>query len=432
MTLYHALLLGLVQGLTEFLPISSSGHLVLMQTYFGLQLPASALQHFDIVLHAGSLVAITIYFWKTWMRLLRHPFKKEKDGGPPLLLVLVAASVPLGVVGYLSADWIQLNTHTPLFVAFGFIFTGLFLITSGWFESRFAAKESFGWKQALGSGIGQALGVLPGFSRSGLTIASGRLMGLSAVRATEFAFLLAAPALTGALLYTLSTGREALLQIGGIYLLVGFMASLVSSIAVMHFFLRTIRRYGVWMWAAYLFVAAALIIGDEMLPLLNELPKIGENLDMRVIVGILFIAMLLEAAPFTSLFTPGFATMVAVGVLLHDQPANIAACIPIATAALVLGNMLGYVPARQARLKIRWKEGANQKLTKAQHFFKKWGVAAVFFGSWYGPTRSVISVAAGLGNMRPVPFIIAVTLGSLVWVTVALGLSSMIASGILL
>jgi undecaprenyl-diphosphatase len=432
MTLYHALLLGLVQGLTEFLPVSSSGHLVLLQTYFGLQLESAVLQHFDIVLHAGSLVAILLYFSKTWLRILHHPFRKEKDGGPPLLLVLTIASVPLGITGYLSAEWIERSSRTPLFVAFGFIFTGAFLITSGWFESRFASKETVGWKQALGSGIGQAIGVLPGFSRSGMTISSARLMGLSATRATELAFLLGAPALSGALLYTLGSGQEAVLSLGKTHLLVGLTTSLFSSLAVIHFFLRTIRCYGVWMWAAYLFVAAALIIGDEMMPFVHELPEIGKNLDMRILAGALFIALFLEAAPFTSLFTPGFATMVAVGVLLRDQPMNILSCIVIGSSGLLLGNLLGYIPARQARLNVRWKEKTDRKLTQAQHFFRKWGIAAVFCGNFYGPTRSVLSIAAGLSNMRPLPYIVTVLFGSLAWVSITLILSSKIASWVLL
>lgn len=263
MTLYQALLLGFAQGLTEFLPISSSGHLVLMQTFLDVELNTEVLQHFDIVLHAGSLIAIALYFWKTWMRILLHPFKRENDGSPPLLILLIAVSVPLGIIGFLSADWIQANTRTPLFVAFGFICTGSLLIASEKLGSR--TQESIGWKQALGAGTVQVLGMLPGFSRSGMTISGGRFAGLSAVRATEFAFMLGAPALGGALLYTLSNGREALLQIDQTILLAGFCVSLLSSIAVMYFFIHTIRRYGVAVWSVYLFALAALIIGSEML-----------------------------------------------------------------------------------------------------------------------------------------------------------------------
>lgn len=266
MSLYNSLLLGLTQGLTEFLPISSSGHLVLMQHYLGLSLDSAVLQHFDIVLHAGSLIAIIIYFRKTLGNILRAPLQKEPDGSPPLLLLLLAATIPLAITGLIAYEWIEANARTPLFVAFGFLATGSLLIASGWYESRFSAKESIGWKQAVGASVGQALAVLPGFSRSGLTIASGRLMGATATRATEFAFLLGIPALSGALLLTLRSGTAELMTIGWTPLLVGFMSSAISSIVVIHTFLATIRRYGIWMWSLYLFVAAALIIADEMLP----------------------------------------------------------------------------------------------------------------------------------------------------------------------
>lgn len=416
MSLYDAYLLGIIQGITEFLPISSSGHLVLMEHYLGVAIDPSMLLSFDIALHGGSLIAILLYFGKTWIQILTAPFKKQNDGSPPLLLLLIVATIPIGIAGYYSADWLEANTRTPMFVAFGFIFTGLFLIVSSWFESRFAAKESVGWKQALGASIGQALAVFPGFSRSGLTIASGRLMGLTATGATAFAFLLGAPALGGALIYALTSGSSDLALIGSLPLLVGFTASAVSSIAVIHFFLSTIRRYGIWMWSVYLFLAAALIISDEMMPFIIALPDVIETLDIRVIAGALFLAMLLESVPFTSFFVPGISTLIVATLFLKDDPKNIIALIPIAATGLIIGHLLAYIPARQARAQVRWKEKADARLTRAQHFFKKWGIYAVFFGGWYAPIRPWISIAAGISNMRPVPYLFSMVFGSVVLV----------------
>jgi membrane protein DedA with SNARE-associated domain len=313
-----------------------------------------------------------------------------------------------------------MHTRTPIFVSFGFIFTGIFLIVSGWYESRFAGKESIGWKQAVGSGIGQALAVLPGFSRSGLTIASGRLMGLSAKRATEFAFMLGAPALSGALIFTLSTGSSDLATIGKIQIIVGFACSLASSLLAIHFLIRTIKRYGMWIWSLYLFLAASLIIADEMMPFVEALPKIGVAMDLRILAGTLFIALFLEAIPVTSAFVPGFTTMIAVIAIIGDDPWALAAFIPIGTMGLILGNLLGYIPARQASVKVRWSESADQKLFKAHKFFRKWGILAVFFGGWWGPIRPFISIAAGLSNMRPTRYIVTMALGSLTWVTLVL------------
>ncbi len=416
MSLYDAYLLGIIQGITEFLPISSSGHLVLMEHYLGVAIDPSMLLSFDIALHGGSLIAILLYFGKAWIEIISAPFRKQHDGSPPLLLLLIVATIPIGIAGYYSADWLEANTRTPMFVAFGFVFTGLFLIVSSWFESRFAARESVGWKQSLGAGIGQALAVFPGFSRSGLTIASGRLMGLTAHSATAFAFLLGAPALGGALVYAFTSGSTDLATIGKLPLLVGFTASTVSSIAVIHFFLSTIRKYGIWMWSVYLFLAAALIISDEMMPFITALPDVIDTFDARVIVGALFLAMLLESVPLTSFFVPGISTLMVVTLFLKDDPKNLIACIPIATAGLIVGHLLSYIPARQARIQVRWKEKADERLTRAQRFFKKWGIYAVFFGGWYAPIRPWVSIAAGISKMRPLPYLLSMVFGSVVLV----------------
>lgn len=424
MSLYNSFILGIIQGITEFLPISSDGHLVLMEHYLQLSIDPHVLMTFDIILHAGSLIALLLYFWKQWTGILRHPFKKQSDGGPPLLPLLFVASIPIGIVGLLTAGWVEANTRTPLFVAFGFIFTGAFLVVSSWFELRFAATERYGWKQSLGAGIGQAIAILPGFSRSGLTIASGRLMGLSATSATEFSFLLGAPAIAGAIGYAILSGGRDVLSLGTLPILIGFASSLIMSGVVIHFLITTVRKYGFWIWAAYLFVAGALILADEMLPLVSELPKIIENMDARVIMGVVFIALLLESTPFTSFFVPGFATLVVVSLFFREDPKNLFALVPIGTAGLMLGHLLGYIPARQARLITRWKEKADTRLTRAQHFFHKWGVYAVFFGGWWAPFRPWISIAAGLGNMRPLPYMLAMIAGSLVYVSAVIAVTA--------
>jgi len=431
MTLYDSFILGIVQGLLEFLPVSSSGHLVLMEHYLKLSINPVTLQNFDIALHAGSLLALFLYFGKIWISLCVHPLRKQPQGDPSLLLMLAIASIPVAVAGFAGADWIGENTRTPLFVAFGFIFTGAFLIVSSWFESRFAATERFGWKQVLGAGIGQVIAVFPGFSRSGLTLASGRLMGLTATSATELSFLLGTPALFGAILYAFMSDAVGLLAVGKLQLLIGFVTSFITSIAVIHLFLKTVRTYGVWIWAAYLFLAATLIISDEMLPLVAELPKIIENMDARVIVGVVFIALLLESTPFTSFFVPGFATLVVVSLFFRDDPKNLFALVPIGTAGLVLGHLLGYIPARQARLIIRWREKADERLTRAQHFFHKWGIYAVFFGGWWAPFRPWISIAAGMSNMRPLPYMLTMIASSIIYVSTVIAVTALSGNAIL-
>ncbi|HLC75679.1 MAG TPA: undecaprenyl-diphosphate phosphatase [Candidatus Peribacterales bacterium] len=424
MSFYDAFILGILQGMMEFLPISSSGHLVLMERYLGLSLAPDVLLHFDIALHGGSFIALLLYFGKTWLAILRSPFKRQNDGGPPLLFLLVIGTVPVGIAGFFGIDWIIENTRGALFVAFGFIFTGAFLILSSWFESRFAAREGFGWKQVIGAGIGQAIAVFPGFSRSGITLASGRFMGLTARSATELSFLLGTPALAGALILSLAEGKDMLTIVGSLQVLIGFTASLFVSLAVIHLFLMTVRRFGVWLWAAYLFVAAVLILADEMLPLITALPHIMDKVDVPVVAGVIFIAMLLSSAPFTSFFVPSAATLAAATLFFRNEPMNIVAMIPIASVGMILGNLLGYIPARQARMVIRWSEDADERLTRIQHFFRKWGIATVIIGEFSAFLRPWIAIAAGIGNMRPLPYVLSMIVGSIALVCGIIGITA--------
>lgn len=425
MTLYHALLLGLLQGATEFLPISSSGHLALFEHYWQLPFGPATLQHFDIVLHGGSLLAILLYFGRTWLRLLQHPLTKANNEDSPLLPLLIIGTLPAAIAGFFGAEWLSLHARTPLALGIGFLITGSFLLASSFYASHFASGEHLDWKQALGMGIGQALALFPSISRSGMTIASGQFLGLEAHRATELSFLLGAPALAGAIVLTLATGSTEITSIGWPQALIGFCASFITSIATIHFFLLTIRRYGLWIWSLYLFPLGLFVIGDEFLPLLQDMLRAQAlRLPTGLALTILAVALFLEAAPITSFFFPGFMTMATLGVLFQSDWIALALFIPIGTAALVLGNLLGYFPAREARKEVHWKEKADERLHRAERFFKKWGFIAVLAGTWYGPIRSFISVAAGLGNMPPRAFLLAVTLGSALWVTAALGASA--------
>jgi undecaprenyl-diphosphatase len=271
MSLYHALLLGLVQGATEFLPISSSGHLALLEIYWELPFSPSVLQHFDIVLHFGSLLAILLYFGGIWLQLLRHPLTPQENARSPLLFLLVIGTLPAAIAGFFGEEWFVQQGRTPLALGIGFLLTGTVLLFSSVRALQPAGGRSLGWQHALGMGIGQAFALFPSISRSGMTIASGRFLGLDAPRATEVSFLLSAPALAGAITLTFFTGGSHLAAIGWPQAIVGFVASFVSSIATIHLFLAAIRRYGLWMWAIYLFVLGLFLIGDDLLPALREI-----------------------------------------------------------------------------------------------------------------------------------------------------------------
>lgn len=423
MSLYHALLLGLLQGATEFLPISSSGHLVLLERYLGLPFGPEVLQQFDIALHGGSLFAILILYWQEFLRMLKHPFATEDDGSMPLLFILIIGTIPAAIGGVMSASWLETHGRSPLAIGLGFLLTGVFLLASG-FMNRTNVARTVSWKQALGMGVGQALALIPSVSRSGITLASGRFLGLSTVRATEVTFLLGAPALCGALVFSFFRGGADLLAVGIPQILIGFSTSFIASLITMHLFLAWTRAYGVWMWAAYLFVVSVLVLGDEFLPLLREVQLEHVRLPVGLAATILFIALLLEAAPLTSFVVPGFMTMATLGVLFRENWGALALFVLLGTFALLAGNLLGYLPARQARMKVHWKGKADKRLHRAEHFFEKWGFWAVLGGIFYGPFRSFLSIAAGLGNMSPRTFLIAATMGSLLWTVITIGASA--------
>ena len=141
--------------------------------------------------------------------------------------------------------------------------------------------------------------------------------------------------------------------------------------------------------------------------------------------------MLLESAPFASFFVPGFASMMVLGTVLHNDPLALAALVPIGAVGLVIGHLTAYVPARQARAKINWKEKADERLQKTQIFFQKWGFWAVFFGGWWGWFRPFISIAAGLGNMRLFSYMIAIISGSVAWIVWVFVWSALVFGGTL-
>lgn len=259
MTELQALILGLLQGITEFLPISSSGHLVLLEHFMQLDINAGTLQYFDVILHGGTLLAIIIYFHKTWFRILLNPFKKEPDGGSALLPMLAVATIPVGLAGIFGADFIEKYTRTAGFVSAGFLLTA-FLLLSAYSFGHKNKSSVVRWHQILIMSLGQAIAILPGFSRSGWTLSTGTLAGLKTKKATEIAFLMGAPALGGAALYAVLNGLNELLAIGLSILFLGFLSALFSSLVVMHFFLVLLKKYGLWIWSVYLIFAALCLI----------------------------------------------------------------------------------------------------------------------------------------------------------------------------
>lgn len=196
----QAIILGIIQGITEWLPISSSGHLALAQHFLGIVQPVS----FDIVLHLGSLVVVFIVFYKDIRKLVEGILKRD-----PYFLkyfgFLVLGSIPIAFVGLVFNDFIKGAFGDLRMIAFSFMLTAVIL-----FASRFPKKKEkeLNWKNVFIIGCGQALAILPGVSRSGTSISTGLMQGVERNQSARFAFLLFIPAILGASLLELNGIKE--------------------------------------------------------------------------------------------------------------------------------------------------------------------------------------------------------------------------------
>lgn len=189
-TLLEAIILGLVQGITEWLPISSSGHLVLAQHLLEVEEPVV----FDVVLHFGSVLVIFLVFWKDILKIIRGFFKGE-EYAKKFVAMLVIASVPIGFIGYFFNEPIKGTFESTKVVGISLLITAVLLFLSKFPKEK---KKELTWKNTIAMGLFQALAILPGVSRSGSTISSGLFFGVKREEAAKFSFLLAIPAILGA------------------------------------------------------------------------------------------------------------------------------------------------------------------------------------------------------------------------------------------
>jgi undecaprenyl-diphosphatase len=256
LNLLQAILLGLVQGLGEFLPISSSAHLVLAPWLFGWTDPGLT---FDIALHIGTLVAVLIYFWKDWVQLLINGLRNARSREGRLFWYLVLASIPGAAAGFLLEKKAETVFREPLLIACMLIIMGIVL----YWADRKGAKKIEDSNITLGAGlligISQALAIIPGVSRSGVTMTVGLMTGLTRKGAARFSFLLSMPIIFGAALvklpYIISNPSVITMNF-----FVGMLVSFVAGIASIGFLLRYIVTKDFLPFVWYRFALGALVI----------------------------------------------------------------------------------------------------------------------------------------------------------------------------
>ena len=267
-TIVQALIMGIVQGLTEFLPVSSSGHLVVVPFLLGWHDPFITSLAFSVMLHMGTLVALLVYFQADWRRLVPAGLATIRDrsfqGLPDrrLAWLLVAATVPAAIVGFLLQDLIETRFREVGLVALTLVVGAVILWLADRWGRRDRTIEDVTFPLALGIGLAQALALVPGISRSGISISAGRLAGLDREAAARFAFLMATPITAGAGLFEarkLLTG-EAGVQVSLAPMLVGMAAALLSCLAAIHFMLRYLRTRSLDVFVWYRFILAAIVL----------------------------------------------------------------------------------------------------------------------------------------------------------------------------
>jgi undecaprenyl-diphosphatase len=262
----HAIILGVVQGLTEFLPISSSGHLFLIPYFFKWNFQSVS---FDVALHGGTVVALLVYFWQDWLLIIKNAFKpketvavNENNYPANFLWMIIVASIPAGIFGLaidkLMEKWTaNYLSATIIFIAFNFAFFGWLL----WYMDKKAKTDlaplKLTYKKALLVGLFQSIALIPGVSRSGTTITGSRLIGLAREQATRFAFLIGTPTIIGAFLIKLpDMMKEGI----GLSFWLGIITSTIFGLVAIKFLLAYLKKsdFSLFLW--YRLVVALLVI----------------------------------------------------------------------------------------------------------------------------------------------------------------------------
>lgn len=250
-----AVTLGIVQGLGEFLPISSSAHLILTPWFFGWPDPGLT---FDIALHVGTLVAVVVYFWRDWLRLVRsaiHP----RSGDGRLFWLLMVGAIPGAIAGLLLDDLAEAALRNPLLIAGTLTAMGLLLLAADYWGARNREMRDIGWADALVIGGAQALAIIPGVSRSGITIAAARIRGIEREAAARFSFLLGTPIIAGAAVFKLRHLLSTPSAITGPFVTGVVVAGVVGALTI-GVLLRYVQRAGLGIFVLYRVLLALVVL----------------------------------------------------------------------------------------------------------------------------------------------------------------------------
>ncbi len=267
MTIFQAIILGIVQGLTEYLPVSSSAHLVIVPYLLGWSFPADQAFVFDVLVQLGTLLAVIVYFWKDLINIVVEFFKGIAARKPFATVesrmgwFIILASIPGGIAGVLIKPIVEAAFASPAAVGALLIVTAIILVAGEYFGRKERGFTSITWLDALLIGIGQAVAIFPGISRSGATISVGLLRGLKRTDAAKFSFLMSIPIMLAAGLYSALDLRD----IAGLTsflpaILAGTVAAAVVGYFSIKWLLSFLNKRPLSIFAIYCAILGALVL----------------------------------------------------------------------------------------------------------------------------------------------------------------------------
>jgi undecaprenyl-diphosphatase len=262
----QAILLGVVQGLTEFLPVSSSGHLLLGQYFLGLDQDRFGLP-FDVALHLGTLVAVVTYFWRDLLRMAGAFVRSLSPGGRDLAdpdqrlaYLILASTIPAALIGFFLEGFFEEAVRSPWVVVFNLVLVGVLFIVAEAVGSKTRRADKLRFVEAVGIGLAQAAALVPGVSRSGATITLGLFLGLRREEAARFSFLMSVPIIAGAgSLQLAEVAAEGMDRSQAAMFVAGFVSSAVVGYLAIRFFLRFVVHHSLRAFSYYRFGLAAVV-----------------------------------------------------------------------------------------------------------------------------------------------------------------------------
>lgn len=259
MSIIEAIILGIVQGLTEFLPVSSSGHLQIAKALLGVELEENLM--FDVTLHAATVLSTIVVLWPEIKRIVCGVFSRTFNAEQAYIVKLIISMIPIAVVGFALKDYLNAMLESPYIltiVGIMLLLTALLLAFA--YYARPRQKEDISYRDAFIIGVAQAIAAMPGLSRSGSTIATGILLGNNKGAVAQFSFLMVLAPILGEMLLNVVKGEVVLSSIGFVPLLCGFVAAFIVGCLACKFMIGIVKRGRLIWFAIYCAVVGAIAI----------------------------------------------------------------------------------------------------------------------------------------------------------------------------